>query len=227
MKSIIKKIFRSQSISGGGENEDRGSDQIFPSFEFFGEKLLLFVHQHNCGRPPKRMTERSLELSVADYWLNEVGSDAIEIGAVTPYYWPRRLSRVVDPADDHPDVTDRLSFLDIDCSGSNVLSISTFEHIGLPQYGQHADAAMLRDAFEKLFQESPRFLVTVPTGYNAACDEYLSNKIPANVCLSSFTRGNGDTNAWQLNSSPTVAPYGRWANGVFVLTRDFPVRQGS
>lgn len=143
-------------------------------FTFEGKIYPLFVHQHNCGWPPGRMTERCAELALADGWLSEPANrDAIEIGAVTPYYWPRRVGTIIDPGDDHPQITDRSSVLDIDLTGKTVLAISTFEHIGNGEYGLAAKPEEIFTAFEKLFREATAFLVTVPMGYNATLDKYL------------------------------------------------------
>ncbi len=97
-----------------------------PTFEFAGKVFKLFVSNHNCGWPPARMTERAVELPLADRWLESVDAARVmEIGAVTPYYWPRRVPHVVDPYDPHPLVTTKASLFDVDLSAGPVLSIST------------------------------------------------------------------------------------------------------
>src|SRR4051812_26796604 len=108
---------------------------LLPEFHYRGRRYPGFVHAHNCGWPPAAMTERSVELAVANAWLDEQPGDIIEIGAVTPYYWPGRIGRIVDPVDTHPRVTDRVSLFDMDFSGQTVLSLSTLEHVGEGDYG--------------------------------------------------------------------------------------------
>ena len=80
------------------------------TFNFLGRVYKLFCHTHNCGWPPFRMTERSVELALADEWLT-TKDNVIEIGAVTPYYWPKRISNVVDPTDSHELVNIKASCL--------------------------------------------------------------------------------------------------------------------
>src|SRR5207302_4803526 len=96
-----------------------------------------------------------------------------EIGAVTPYYWPRRVGDIVDPTDTHPLVNRREGIETIDLMGRCVLSISTFEHVGRGDYGFKADPPAAGRALDKLFQQSPRFLVTFAAGYNSWLDENI------------------------------------------------------
>jgi len=78
-----------------------------------------------------------VELAVADRWLNQQHiANVVEVGAVTPYYWPGRVHHVVDPTDAHPGVTVRESIFDVSLVGKTVLSVSTIEHIGLGAYGE-------------------------------------------------------------------------------------------
>ncbi|MBS4003285.1 MAG: hypothetical protein KGZ91_07915 [Afipia sp.] len=130
-----------------------------------------FHHAHNCGFPGKRKTERTIELALADFWLDRV-TDAVEVGAVTPYYWPGRVKHVIDPADQSPHVTQQASLLEVDLTGRNVLSISTVEHIGEQRYGMNETATSMQ-GLEKLFRECARYLVTFPAGYNQILDEFV------------------------------------------------------
>jgi hypothetical protein len=134
-----------------------------------------FAHRYNCGWPwLASHTERSVELAVADRWLNLIPfNEVTEIGAVTPYYWPRRVNDIVDPTDTHPLVTRREGIETIDLAGRSVLSISTFEHIGRGDYGLNADPPAAGLALDKLFRQSPRFLVTFAAGYNPWLDEHI------------------------------------------------------
>jgi hypothetical protein len=175
------------------------------------------------------MTERVVELAVAHSWLNLINDDVWEIGAVTPYYWPKRVSAVIDPTDAHPQVTDRRSMFEADFSGRTVLSISTLEHIGTGEYGHSPHGESVSRAFEKLFCESPTFLVTVPLGYNLTMDHYLQNlSFPTDVRTTAIVRSPYSTNDWSEAGSITEAilPYGKakctpsgWANGLLFLER--------
>ena len=202
-------------------------------FEFDGKKHDLFVHQHNCGWPPGRMTERSVELALADHWLDDPAhADVLEIGAVTPYYWPKRVKTVVDPGDDHPLVTAKTSMMDLNLTGRRVLAISTLEHVGNGEYGLPPLPLEVISAFEKLFREAEAFLVTVPMGYNPTLDAYLERGegIPSDVSLKYLVRSPKGGNDWREAERPSKeqARYGpldvdgnrgSWANAVAVFRR--------
>lgn len=176
----------------------------FMTFELGGFKFPLFAHHYNCGHPPAPMTERSAELGIADLFLATVARpDVIEIGAVTPYYWPHRVIDVCDPTDPHELVNIRRSLFDVDLTGRTVLSISTLEHIGLGDYDQVVDASRNVAAWEKLFAEAKRFLVIVPGGYNKLMEEFLFNlDVQANrVSVRALVRDNRATNQWEERSA--------------------------
>jgi hypothetical protein len=207
-------------------------------FTFAGQGYALFVSTHNCGWPPARMTERCVELALADRWLDSVDRDRLlEIGAVTPYYWPHRVPNVVDPVDRHPLVTFPGSMFDIDLTARPVLSISTFEHIGRVDYGMEEDSGLVIKAFEKLFDQSPRFLVTVPRGFNATLDSYLLRFSPRadDIRVRHLVRSSSG-NDWHQEEDQVAAslPYGfeevragrAWANSVAIITRGPIVAQG-
>ena len=144
-------------------------------FTCWNQKYVHFYHSYNCGWPPYT-TERTVELALADAWLE--GRDCrrvVEIGAVTPYYWPNRVMKVIDPFDPHPLVSQRCSLFDIDLRGRDVLSISTFEHIGTTDYGSGEKPNKVIAALDKLLSEGESFLVTAPLGYNRLLDQHLLN----------------------------------------------------
>jgi len=140
-------------------------------YTFDGAWYEYFSHPFNCGDSSSNRTERTVELSLADYWLNHV-SDVYEVGAVTPYYWPNRVKAVIDPADSHGAVTSRTSLFENDFTGKNVLSISTVEHVGTGQYGISESKNSI-DAIIKLLNESNQCLITAPLGWNTILDKYL------------------------------------------------------
>lgn len=204
------------------------------AFEFAGRQFDYFFHPYNCGWPPY-VSERSVELSLANVWLGALGSSGVvEIGAVTPYYWPGRVRSVIDPYDPHPLVTTRDSLFNVDLSGRSVLSISTFEHIGMGDYGIDESPEQVREALDKLLAESPRFLVTVPVGYNKILDQWpaTADSIPSDVSLRYAVRQSWST--WtgakpgEIRSDlgdPALQRrfpgtcIGRWANSLAVLER--------
>ena len=203
-------------------------DASAPAFTFRCQQYECFCHRYNCGYPPLRMTERSVELALADAWLDQLDTTYLtEIGAVTPYYWPRRVSSVIDPYDSHPLVTHGISLFACDFSGRDVLAISTLEHISMGDYGPATPGETPIHALEKICRESRRFLITVPYGYNAAVDNTLfgdfrfAEDVSATYMVRSV-RGND----WHESSAREAAvPYGRanpdeyGANGLLIIER--------
>ncbi|MDB5311372.1 MAG: hypothetical protein JWO38_5574 [Gemmataceae bacterium] len=183
-------------------------DQTFP---FAGREFLYFLHHYNCGRHPVTGTERMVELALADRWLSRASpTEVVEVGAVTPYYWPGRVGRVVDPTDPHPQVSDRTSILDLDMTGRAVLCLSTLEHVGSGEYGLPPDPAALRRAVDKLFAEARAFLVTIPAGYTPHADQMaFEAPLPADVAARFLVRSPSPP-YWREVSDPTAArrPYG-------------------
>jgi hypothetical protein len=193
-------------------------------FTFSGREYRYFFHYHNCGWPPSRCTERTVELALADRWLEQFApEDVYEIGAVTPYYWPHRVRRVIDPSDAHKLVAHRQSVVDFDLRGRTVLSISTLEHIGAGQYGLEKNPSQAVVALRKVCTEARELLITVPVGYNHILDEALftHSMLPADVSLRFLVR-LPDGVFWRQEWDPTRAriPYGElWANSVAILER--------
>jgi hypothetical protein len=196
------------------------------------QKYEIFCHNYNCGWPPARMTERSVELAIADRWLQGHDRDEIyEIGAVTPYYWPHRVKHIVDPFDDHALVTHKESLFNVSLDGKAVISISTVEHIGVDEYGQEENPALTILALEKIFSESRSFCITAPLGYNIILDNYIKDKLLgcASMSISFLARGLQD-NIWLQvdHSAASRAPYGprdysspgSFANAIVVLSKE-------
>lgn len=195
-------------------------------FTLDGQEYLHFVHQTNCGWPPYRMTERSVEMALADAWLSRYENDraVMEIGAVTPYYWPSRIIDIVDPTDQHSGVSIRKSMFDVSFHGKKILSISTFEHIGTGEYSLESDADAPALAIRKLLLEAQSFLVTIPAGYNKNLDRFIVNNRESfeNTSLRCMRRGLGSRdNDWHQVSVDALkdVPYTKAANGLMVLQR--------
>ena len=56
-----------------------------PTFQLNGRPVEHFIHRKNTGYPPYRMSERTIELALADTFLTKMRDTRIvEIGAVTP-----------------------------------------------------------------------------------------------------------------------------------------------
>jgi hypothetical protein len=197
--------------------------------------LPYFYHPHNCGMPAdRRRTERTVELAVADAWLAGA-RDVWEIGAVTPYYWPRRVRYVVDPTDTHPAVTHRCSLFALDLRGQAVLSISTVEHVGEARYGL-AEAATPSQALDKILGEAEAFLVTFPLGCNDALDDLAVGGALEGYCAVRLLVRNADESWSPAAGEAARRPYGSgwdptlghapWANAVAILERGRRVLRG-
>lgn len=174
----------------------------------------------NCGWPPFRMTERSVELSIADEWINN-HSDIIEIGAVTPYYWPGRIKNIVDPSDEHVLVNHRKSLFDVELSDKSVLSISTLEHVGKAEYGLKEERHLAVSAFEKITSEAKDFLITIPVGWNKYLDNYiipLKDTKDYEIFFLCRDRGSKANNWKQFEKlSGGQLSYGDYANSLIII----------
>lgn len=193
--------------------------------------LQCFFHPHNCGLPAaKRRTERTVELPIADRWLASVDpANVVEIGAVTPYYWPSRIARVVDPVDAR--AAERASLFDVDLTGRDVLSISTIEHIGEGRYGIAENRTPL-EALQKIAGEARSLLITFPCGMAYAGAAALEASCLATADRLWFDAMGISVRILARNSQERWAPaerslpYGTrqkpWANAIIVLERSVP-----
>lgn len=195
-------------------------------FPLDGRPVPHFVHRHSAFHPPARMTERTIELALADIYLGAIGrGQVVEVGAVTPYYWPGRIGTVIDPVDEHELVTDRVGWSEWTGAGEPILSISTFEHIGAADYGLAADPALARSALEKLLEGHETFLVTYPPGYNPDFDRLIEDvdRSRPGWRILAWHRGPRGNDWRQIDGAgltPAVRTYGpAWANTVAALYR--------
>lgn len=197
-----------------------GMDLDFFSVDGSNKKYKYFMHNNNVGYPCNRLTERTIELALADEWLANC-PESWEIGAVSPYYWPKRVQNIIDPTDSHPQVNYHGSIFDFDVSGKDLLSISTIEHVGLSQYGleEKIDAV---HALEKISAEARNFLITIPVGWNKVLDDFIFSGGAKNECNVRFFIRN-KYELWEPASSKYARlPYAGkkpWANAVVVLER--------
>ena len=196
------------------------------TFTLDGRPVEHFIHRTNTGYPPYRMSERTIELALADRFLTRMRETRIvEVGAVTPYYWPERVATIVDPTDDHPAVTDHVGWEDWHPTDETILSISTFEHIGSGDYGLAPDPAEVEAAVAKLLDSACPFLVTYPPGYHAAFDQHIrsldlaAHGVGIKVWIRP-TRGNDWQQIDYRELTPARETYGpAWANVVAALHR--------
>ena len=178
-----------------------GFDLDVNDFEFCNKRLALISHIHNCGYLSGRTSERSIEVAMAKEWISQHDDKLIEIGAVTPYYYPGIINDVVDPADTHCLVTIHKSIFDVDLTDRNVLCLSTVEHIGTGQYGvgETKDAVM---AIDKIMNESKHCLITTPIGENDKVDNYLREHLQDDTLFVYLRKFYG--NRWELLLKPEM-----------------------
>jgi len=197
-----------------------GMNVEFFSIDGSDKMYKYFIHNHNLGYPCRRYSERTIELALADEWLNNC-PNSWEIGAVSPYYWPKRVQNVIDPTDPHPQVNYHGSLFDFDFSGKDLLLISTIEHIGQSQYGLEEMVDAVR-AFEKIAVEANNFLITVPIGWNNLLDDFVFSGGANDLCNVFFLVRNRFELWESVPSKYARLPYAGkkpWANSVAILER--------
>jgi len=168
------------------------------------------------------MTERSVELSIADEWIT-TKENVIEIGAVTPYYWPKRINNIVDPTDNHKLVNIKASLFDVFLKDRNVLCLSVLEHIGVGDYGIDSSPGLSIGALEIILMQSKSALITIPVGYNKQLDNYIFKRIAKDSKVYYLVRGCGekDNNWKQVNMlKNNELEYGPvWANSLIIIKK--------
>jgi len=192
-----------------------------------GSDLLGYLyHKHNCGWEGDRRTERTVEVPIADLWINRVAQllhhtspyqvPIWEVGAVTPYYWPGRVQRVIDPYDEHPDVTDRTSLFAINFDHQAVLSISTLEHVEPDKFYDGSGFPPPTQAFLKLASEASLLLITTPFGQNGALDQalFLGDYQWEGLTIRYMVREEDESWRPATREEAIERPYKRWANAI-------------
>ena len=132
------------------------------------------------------------------------------------------MLNICDPGDPHPRVNIRAYYQNVDFQRKSILSLSTFEHIGQDDINPGLfDDTVNRLAFEKLFDESDCFLVTVPGGYSPGMDNYLLalDQVAQGVSVRHLLRVKG--NQWIESPSPSRSElvFRNGAYSLFVVSR--------
>lgn len=186
------------------------------SFVFNQKEYFLFEHSFNCGYHETRMTERSVELSIAREYLKSCQGNVVEIGAVTPYYFcDSKITDIIDPTDLHNRVNLKTSMFNCDLQGKDVLSISTVEHVGTHGYGMNEKETAL-DAIEKIRSEARHYLITAPLGYNKLLDEWVKKNI-MNPEIRLMKRGINNHWTEIENCFEEIEYTPLWANGLAII----------
>lgn len=187
---------------------------------YFNINNLMFTYcreQYNKAYE----NERSVEISLGRYFLEKF-NDTIEIGAVLPYYG-NDSHTIIDLTDEHPK-SQKLNALDYDCSGKNILSISTIEHMMKREYnnGSNEDSIIF---LNKVISQAKNYLITWAMDYNEFLDYYIRqhSEIPYFI----LKRVNWN-NEWMVEKDRSkVHPFGHSdrpmlgfnnANAIFVAT---------
>ncbi|CAD5372457.1 hypothetical protein RA210_U20440 [Rubrivivax sp. A210] len=113
-----------------------------------------------------------------------------------------------------------------------ILSISTFEHIGLSDYGLPEDPAAVSAALAKLLAEGHDFLVTIPGGYNPTLDRLIPKARAGNGFEVYYWERPVIGNEWVWTDPASIdiekLKYGPfWANQLFILHRGQPLFAGT
>lgn len=160
--------------------------------DFLYKEVKTMLWSSSSQPPNIKLTERAIELAIAKEWLKMNKENIIEVGAVTPYYFPRVIKDIIDPTDKHKLVNIHKSVFEVDLRGKNVLSISTVEHIGTGDYDyiEHAHGI---DAICKIMKESNHCLITYPIGYNAKLDRWTEKHFN-NKHIMAYSSGRWNNN---------------------------------
>ncbi len=138
-------------------------------FEFRGESYSYLIHLHNAAF----RCERAVEVPVASSFIKDIPAEEIlEVGNVLRNYISSAHT-VVDKYEKSANVLNQ-DIVAFDGKFSRVVSISTFEHVGLDEEGE--DDSKVRIAFEhvlELLNPGGSALIIVPVGYNAYLDDML------------------------------------------------------
>ena len=198
-----------------------------------GASPLSYVKSHSRKKGGgKRPTERSVEVPIAEYWLNKLKSvtdqSVIEVGAVTSHFWKTparkglRLVTTIDPRPKQPHATNE-SLFSVDFTNKIVLSISTIEHVDDGRYGLPLEGKTPLDAYRKISTEAARFLITIPYGWEQGKHEvgplqqFLLND-PVGVSVFTLTRLNHSSSEWS-HSSALETYSGGSANSLILIEK--------
>jgi len=149
--------------------------------------------------------ERTVEIPLGFYFLENY-SDALELGAVMPYYGAEK-HEVWDLHDPHK-CCGRVDLEgdDFDVSGRAVFSISTIEHVGFNNYGGAGflPREQWRRAFvllQTIVQNASVYLLTYPLGYNIDLDALVEAQCPNRIIL----RRINSRNTWEVDPTRSTA----------------------
>lgn len=119
------------------------------------------------------LNERTVEIPLGEFFINNFGYGVTEVGAVMGYYG-FNCGEVIDSHDTLPGVIKANAVFDIDYSGKNILSISTVEHFKADEYSNSSNEDSIV-FLNKIVSCAKNYLITWPLNYNVFLDEYVKN----------------------------------------------------
>lgn len=164
--------------------------------------LLNLRHRlHGVPTNGMRSSERAIEVPLAiDFLSSIVQEDAvIELGCVLPYYILKANNhRVYDLMDAHPENTKRdIREIPDEELRTNIISISTLEHIGQSEYGiTAADNAPAVAVLKRILANARHYFITFPLGHNKELDDFVLSTKNLNSIF--VTRKSGDPENWTV-----------------------------
>jgi hypothetical protein len=143
---------------------------------------------------------RAIEVALGGWFGRKFNNNIVEVGDVCWQYSVFNGWEVVDPGAVY-DKAIRKSIFDVDLSGRNLLSLSTYEHIGESDYNSgKSELHLAIDALKKTAKECPNYLITIPVGANYPLQDYVMNSdIPFRIMRRNSFRG--ETNNWKEDNN--------------------------
>jgi hypothetical protein len=183
--------------------------------EFFDFGKIKFAYWE-----PFQDTERRFEIPLLKYFIDKFKDhdDLMEVGAVSNWHFPVN-HKIYDASERYVinEFAENLKY-----SGKIVVSISTIEHIGKPDYGFPINPYRALTVLNMML-EAKYYLITWPIGHNTLLDYYARNVVTGVTIGNVITVGRLDIdNNWVVNKPnfydykyATPFPVG---NGVIVIT---------
>ncbi len=141
--------------------------------------------------------ERTVEVPLAiDFLDNCIGDGPVlELGCVLPYYIFKSSKHVVyDLVDSHPaNIKKDLRDLVVADFKTNIISISTLEHISQGDYGIERSTVTAVDILRRILENAKQYFITFPLGYNLGLDKYAMENVEKSVFI---TRRADNRNDW-------------------------------
>ena len=175
---------------------------------------LTFDYYRKDGYNSPHLNDRTIELPLFEYFKNKF-NDIIEIGAVSPYYF-ESMHKIIDLYDNYTlcirqDAT-KLDYVDL-----NVISISTFEHIGKGDFDNTINHDNAFNLLNKIIKQAKNYLITFPIGYHKEFDNLVKNSSIKKIVMKRVNQEN----EWQYDGENFDFKFAwpfPWGNGNCIIT---------